>query len=126
MLVKIDKFNKNNTWVNPAHVESIEVYDTEDDCRIYINMANENGTLCSTTYNTYKEAVEAIDELAEKINAAQGFKPAAEAKTVMKYVEHGDEPSVDVYRCSHCKTGLQAYDWYKFCPYCGREIERWE
>ncbi len=29
MLVKIDKFNKNNTWVNPAHVESIEVYDAE-------------------------------------------------------------------------------------------------
>lgn len=74
MLVKIDKFNKNNTWVNPAHVESIEVYDTEDDCRIYINMANENGTLCSTTYTTYEEAVKAIDEIAEKINAAQGCK----------------------------------------------------
>lgn len=74
MLVKIDKFNKNNTWVNPAHVESIEVYDTEDDCRIYINMANENGTLCSTTYTAYEEAVKAIDDIAEKINAAQGFK----------------------------------------------------
>ena len=62
---------------------------------------------------------------AEKIKAAQGCKPAAK-KTTMKYVEHGDEPSVDVYCCSHCKTGLQAYDWYKFCPYCGKEIERWE
>lgn len=74
MLVKIDNFNKNNTWVNPAYVASIEVYDTEDDCRVYINMSNENGTLCSTTYTAYEEAVKAIDDIAEKINAAQGFK----------------------------------------------------
>lgn len=127
MLVKIDKFNKNNTWVNPAHVESIEVYDTEDDCRIYINMANENGTLCSTTYTTYEGAVKAIDEIAKKINAAQGFKPAAGEKVVMKYEEHGDEAIVGVYRCSRCKTVIRdEYSWYKFCPACGRKIERWE
>ena len=128
MLVKIDKFNKNNTWVNPAHVESIEVYDTEDDCRIYINMANENGTLCSTTYTAYEEAVKAIDDIAEKINAAQGCKPAPGEKTTMKYEEHGDEPNIiGVYRCSRCKTVIrEEHSWYKFCPACGREIERWE
>lgn len=127
MLVKIDKFNKNNTWVNPAHVESIEVYDTEDDCRIYINMANENGTLCSTTYTSYEEAVKAIDDIAEKINAAQGFKPAPGEKTTMKYEEHGDDAIVGVYRCSHCKTVIRdECSWYKFCPACGREIERWK
>lgn len=125
MLVKIDKFNKNNTWVNPAHVESIEVYDTEDDCRIYINMGNENGTLCSTTYTAYEEAVKAIDDIAEKINAAQGFKPAAEEKAVMEYTASGTESKRGTFRCSHCGfvvLGVIA----KFCPGCGRGIMRWE
>lgn len=64
---------------------------------------------------------------ASKINAAQGRKLAEEKKTTMKYEEHGNEPSVGVYRCSRCKTAIrEEHSWYKFCPACGREIERWE
>lgn len=64
---------------------------------------------------------------ASKINAAQGYKPAKEKKTTMKYEEHGDEAIVGVYRCSRCKTVIrEEHSWYKFCPCCGREIERWE
>lgn len=81
--------------------------------------------LCGN-YDTEEDVIKAMDEAAEKINAAQGFKPAAEKKVVMKYEEHGDKPSVDVYRCSRCKKRLRAYGWYNFCPYCGKGIERWE
>lgn len=32
-----------------------------------------------------------------------------------------------LYKCSRCKTVIRdEYSWYKFCPACGREIERWE
>lgn len=78
-------------------------------------------------YDTEEGAAKAMNELAEKINAAQGCKPAAEEKVAMKYEEHGDEAIVGVYRCSRCKTMIrEEYSWYKFCPACGREIERWE
>lgn len=79
-------------------------------------------------YDTKKGAAKAMDEAAEKINAAQGCKIAAEGKVVMKYEEHGDEPNIiGVYRCSRCKTVIRKeHSWYKFCPCCGREIERWE
>lgn len=110
MLVKIDKFNKNNTWVNPAHVESIEVYDTEDDCRIYINMANENATLCSTTYTAYEEAVKAIDDIAETINAAQGYKD----------VEH-DEESELIKAAEKIKAYCANRKWCIGCPFRGKD-----
>lgn len=127
MLIKIDGFNKKNTWVNPDRIETVEIYGPEDDCRIYINTSNENNLLTSDDYKTYEEAAKVMDELAEKINAAQGCKPAAEEKTTMKYEEHGDEAVVGVYRCSRCKTVIRdECSWYKFCPACGREIERWK
>lgn len=129
MLIKIDefRFNKKSTWVNPDRIETVEIYGPEDDCRIYINTSNENNLLTSDDYKTYEEAAKVMDKLAEKINAAQGCKPAPGEKTTMKYEEHGDDAIVGVYRCSHCKTVIRdEYSWYKFCPACGREIERWE
>lgn len=36
-------------------------------------------------YETEAEVIKAMDEAAEKINAAQGFKPAAEEEAVMEY-----------------------------------------
>lgn len=47
MLIKIDGFNKKNTWVNPDRIETVEIYGPEDDCRIYINTSNENNLLTS-------------------------------------------------------------------------------
>lgn len=123
MLVKIG-----DEWIDASAVTGLNwvcnIVNGEKTYSLYIRNDGE-GWFCGR-YDTEEGAIEAMDEAATKINAAQGCKPAEEAKTVMKYVEHGDQPSVDVYRCSHCKTGLQAYDWYKFCPYCGKEIERWE
>ena len=122
MLIKID-----NKWVDASTVTGLDwVSNTVNGEKSYGLYIRNDGEDCFCgRYDTKEGVIKAMDEAAEKINAAQGCKPAAE-KTTMKYVEHGDEPSVDVYCCSHCKTGLQAYDWYKFCPYCGKEIERWE
>lgn len=77
-------------------------------------------------YKTEKDAIKAMDEAANKINAAQGFKHTAKEKVTMKYVEHNDKTGIGVYCCSHCKMRLHVYGFYNFCPYCGEEIERWE
>lgn len=123
MLIKIA-----NKWVDASTVTEVDWTSNnvngEKTYFLYIRHDREN-CFCGR-YDTKEGVIKAMDEGANKINAVQGCKLAEEGKVVMKYVEHGDEPSVDVYRCSHCKTGLQAYDWYKFCPYCGREIERWK
>ena len=125
MLIKIDAFR--NEWINPDHIESIKIHALGvNDYRVYINMTNNEDSYRADTCDTYKEAVKVMNELAEKINAAQGCKPATK-KTVMKYEEHGDEAIVGVYRCSRCKTVIRdEHSWYKFCPACGRETERWE
>lgn len=76
-------------------------------------------------YDTEEGAAKAMDEAAEKINAAQGFKPAAEEKAVMEYTASGTESKCGTFRCSHCGfvvLGVSA----KFCPGCGRGIVRWE
>lgn len=126
MLIKIG-----NEWINPNYIESVETWNP----RVYerksyyvdVNMADRDHSYRIATCDTYEEAVETMDEAAEKINAAQGCKPAAGEKTTMKYEEHGDEAIVGVYRCSRCKTVIRdEHSWYKFCPVCGREIERWE
>lgn len=84
------------------------------------------GCFCGR-YDTKEGVIKAMDEAANKINAAQGFKPAAREKTTMKYEEHGDEVVVGVYRCSRCKTVVrEEHSWYKFCPACGREIKEWK
>lgn len=123
MLVKIG-----NKWVDASTVTGLDwVFRTGRDKKNYALYIYNDGKDCFCgRYDTKEGVIKAMDEAATKINAAQGCKPATKGEVVMKYVEHGDEPGIDVYRCSCCKTGLQAYDWYKFCPYCGRAIERWE
>ena len=124
MLVRIsDKFKE--TWVNPDRIETIEIYSLVSGCQIYINMPNENSTLHSFDYDTYEEAVKDMDELANKINAAQEYGPAMKDKAVMKYEYLSDQPDRGVYRCSHCGFAVLGYD-HDCCPGCGKEIERWE
>lgn len=127
MLIKIG-----NEWINPNYIKSVEtwnprVYERES-YYVDVNMADRDNSYRIATCDTYEEAVKTMDEAAEKINAAQGYKLAEEEKVVMKHEEHGDEPDiVGVYRCSHCKTVIRdECSWYKFCPACGREIERWK
>lgn len=123
MLIKIG-----NEWIDASAVTGLDwvcnIVNGEKTYFLYIR--NDKEDYCCGRYDTKEGVIKAMDEAATKINAAQVCKPAAGEKVVMRYEEHGDEAVVGVYRCSHCKTGLQAYDWYKFCPYCGKEIERWE
>ena len=111
-------------WVNTDCVERLWVHDDN----VYISTVEPVFAYRYGHHKSHEEAVKAMDELAEKINAALGCKPAAREKVVMKYEEHGDEHNIiGVYRCSHCKTVIRdEHSWYKFCPVCGREIERWE
>lgn len=93
MLIKIG-----DKWVNSNRIESLEVYDLENfgekEYCVGVYVANDDDiNLCRfVVCDVYEEAARVMDELAEEINAAQGYKPAAEGKVVMKYVEHGDEP----------------------------------
>lgn len=125
MLIKIG-----NEWVAANTVTELSwvsnVFNGEKTYSLYINN-NGDDCLCGG-YNTEEDVIKAMDEAAEKINAAQGCKFADEGKVVMKYEEYGDEPSIiGVYRCSRCKTVIrEEHSWYKFCPACGREIEWWE
>ena len=123
MLIKIA-----NKWVNASTVTCLDwVCNTVRDKKSYVlYIYNDGRDCCCGRYDTKEGVIKAMDEAAEKINAAQGFKPAAEEKVVMKLEEHSSEGGFNIYRCSHCKTGLQNCEWYKFCPACGREIERWE
>lgn len=123
MLIKIA-----NKWVAANTVTDLgwvsNVVNGEKTYSLYIR--NDGDDCFCGEYNTEEGVIKAMDEAAEKINAAQGCKPAAEEKVVMKLEEHSSEGGFNIYRCSHCKTGLQDCEWYKFCPACGREIERWE
>lgn len=125
MLIKID-----NKWVAANTVTDLgwvsNVVNGEKTYSLYIR--NDGDDCFCGEYNTEEGVIKAMDEAASKINAALGCKPAAREKVVMKYEEHGDEPSIiGVYRCSRCKTVIrEEHSWYKFCPACGREIKRWE
>ena len=123
MLVKIG-----NKWVEAKLIMDLECSRGSVNGSIgYILLARGAGRdyLCGE-YETEAEVVKAMDEAAEKINAAQGFKHTAKEKVTMKYVEHNDKTGIGVYCCSHCKMRLHVYGFYNFCPYCGEEIERWE
>lgn len=125
MLIKIG-----NDWVAANTVTGLDwVCNIACDKKSYaLYIRNDKEDYCCGRYDTKEGVIKAMDEAATKINAAQGFKSAEEEKVVMKYEEHGDEPDiVGVYRCSRCKTVIRdECSWYKFCPACGREIERWE
>lgn len=122
MLVKID-----NKWLRADLITCLEVSRGSVNGSIgYILLARgvRRDYLCGE-YETEAEVVKAMDEAAEKINAAQGFKPAAEQKAVMEYTASGTESKRGTFRCSHCGfvvLGVSA----KFCPGCGRGIVRWE
>lgn len=125
MLIKIG-----DKWIDVNLITNLEY----SHCKIYqgdfgyalLVYSNRQVYSCGE-YETEESVIKAMDEAAEQINAAQGFKPAAREKTTMKYEEHGDEAIVGVYRCSCCKTVIRdEHSWYKYCPACGREIERWE
>ena len=125
MLIKIG-----NKWIDASAVTGLDwgcnIANGEKTYSFYIR---DDGEGCfGGRYDTKEGAIKAMDEVATKINAAQGCKPAPGEKTTMKYEEHGDEPNIiGVYRCSRCKTVIrEEHSWYKFCPACGREIERWE
>lgn len=124
MLIKIG-----NKWVDANTVTELSwvsnVVNGEKTYSLYIR--NDGDVFLCGGYNTEEGVIKAMDEAATKINAAQGFKSAEEEKVVMKYEEHGDEAIVGVYRCSRCKTVIrEEHSWYKFCPACGREVERWK
>lgn len=122
MLIKID-----NKWVAANTVTDLgwvsNVVNGEKTYSLYIR--NDGDDYLCGEYETEAEVVKAMDEAAEKINAAQGFKPAAEQKAVMEYTASGTESKRGTFRCSHCGfvvLGVSA----KFCPGCGRGIVRWE
>ena len=124
MLIKIG-----NEWIDASAVTGLDwvcnMVNGEKTYFLYIR--NDKEDYCCGRYDTKEGVIKAMDEAATKINAAQGCKLAAGEKVVMKYEEHGDEAIVGVYRCSRCKTVIRdEHSWYKFCPACGLEIERWE
>ena len=83
---------------------------------------NDKEDYCCGRYDTKEGVIKAMDEAATKINAAQGCKPAEE-KTTMEHMGAGGNGA---YYCTRCKSYMKVYKPYKFCPACGREIERWE
>lgn len=123
MLVKVN----NRLWENCYCVNSLRIQRCE-----YRSGKNEYiAYLCvdgkELEYDRYdfrEEAIEAMDRLASKINA-KGFR-ANEEHSTMEYIGHGDEPGVNIYRCSRCKANVQAYDSYDYCPYCGRKVKEWK
>lgn len=118
MLIKIDSFK--NAWINPDYIESVKIHDIGvDDYHVYINMNGNSYRIDSC--DTYEEAMRVMDEAAETINAAQGYK----GKVVMRYAGLGNGQKYGVFRCSHCRFAVSGPD-YDCCPNCGREIERWE
>lgn len=122
MLVKIG-----NKWVATNTVTDLDwVFNVVNGEKTYSLYIRNDGDSCFCgEYETEAEVIKAMDEAAEKINAAQGFKPAAEEKAVMEYTASGTESKRGTFRCSHCGfvvLGVSA----KFCPGCGRGIVRWE
>lgn len=122
MLIKIG-----NEWVAANTVTGLDwVCNIACDKKSYaLYIHNDKEDYCCGRYDTKEGVIKAMDEAAEKINAAQGFKPAEEKKAVMEYTVSGTESKRGTFRCSHCGfvvLGVSA----KFCPGCGREITRWE
>lgn len=119
MLIKIA-----NKWVAANTVTDLgwvsNVVNGEKTYSLYIR--NDGDDCFCGGYNTEEGVIKAMDEAAEKINAAQGFKPAEE-KTTMEHMGAGGNGA---YYCTRCKSYMKVYKPYKFCPACGREIERWE
>lgn len=123
MLVKIG-----NKWVEAKLIMDLECSRGSVNGSIgYILLARGAGRdyLCGE-YETEAEVIKAMDEAAEKINAAQGHKPAVEEKTTMKHMVYNGDEGDNIYACSCCKTWMQAYRWYKYCPNCGGEIKGWD
>lgn len=124
MLIKVN----NRLWENFNCVNSLRLQRCKfgSDNDVYIAYICVDGK--EMEYNRYDSregAIEDMNELSSKINAAQGFK-ANDENSAMQYVGHGDEPGISIYRCSRCKTNVQAYDLYNYCPYCGRKVKEWK
>lgn len=123
MLIKVGK-----RWVDASSVTGLNwdycgTMNGKESYALYI--CRDGKDYVCGKYDTKKGAAKAMDEAAEKINAAQGCKPAAEEKAVMEYTASGTESKRGTFRCSHCGfvvLGVSA----KFCPGCGRGIVRWE
>lgn len=78
-------------------------------------------------YRTEEDVIKAMDEAAEKLNAAQDVKPAKpNGKVTMKHMVYNGDDGDNIYCCTHCKMWMQAYKWFKYCPNCGGEIKGWE
>ncbi len=45
--------------------------------------------------------------------------------STMEYVGAGDDAAMGVYKCSQCGSEVQNYEYYDFCPWCGRKIKGW-
>lgn len=118
MLVKIG-----NKWVDASTVTGLDwVFRTGRDKKNYALYIYDDGKDCFCgRYNTKEGVIKAMDEAAEKINAAQGYK----GKVVMRYAGPGNGQKYGVFRCSHCRFAVSRPD-YDCCPNCGRKIERWE
>lgn len=123
MLIKIG-----NEWIDASAVTGLDwvcnMVNGEKTYFLYIR--NDKEDYCCGRYDTKEGVIKAMDEAATKINAAQGCKPAVEEKTTMKHMVYNGDEGDNIYACSCCKTWMQAYKWYNFCPFCGREIESWE
>lgn len=124
MLIKIgDRWVTANTVTELSWVSN--VVNGEKTYSLYIR--NDGDVFLCGGYNTEEGVIKAMDEAATKINAAQGFKSAEEkGKTTMKRIVYNGDEGDNMYCCTRCKAWRSAYNWYKFCPACGREIERWE
>lgn len=46
--------------------------------------------------------------------------------STMEYVGAGDDAAMGVYKCSQCGSEVQNYEYYDFCPWCGRKIKEWK
>lgn len=66
MLIKI----RNDRYVNPEKIDSLVVLERANGYDVFINMSYNGVYPASTGYKTFEEAIQAMDELAEKINNA--------------------------------------------------------
>lgn len=118
MLIKLN----GHIFVNPERIEAVSSFNNLDCYTLQARMID--GKFYDFgLYETYEESEYALNKLADKLNAAQGFEVKEEEEmATMSY-----EPSTKVHQCSCCKKKVQTHDeWYRFCPWCGRRIKRWE
>ena len=91
MLVKIG-----DRWLDADLVTGLE----RNPCHVgyaLIACSYSRSYLCGN-YDTKELAAKAMDAAAKRINAAQGFKPAAEEKAVMEYTASGPESKRGTFR----------------------------